>query len=244
LESLGDSRTSAAVILTHKQLMQTAMQSLLGDKDLLGILIEDSEERPVFTAGQVPTSTSDAIFEIRRSVYADGDMLGTVRFFVSKAEILRLQSNAERQKELRSTEATQEIKAANQITAWATARRAVILFFVLLASTFVIAFKTIVLPVRKLEAAAEKFANGDLSTPFESNRGDELGGLGAALETMRSAIMAQYVAIERAAADACAVRVQSETSPSPKLSVAPPSSSTASTPIGAGMPLATPGAVA
>ncbi len=72
-------------------------------------------------------------------------------------------------------------------------------FFVLLAGAAVAWFdvRRVVTPLRRLASLAERFGRGDLDTPVQEDRDDEIGLLGKTLEEMRSRLSASLKEIRR-----------------------------------------------
>ncbi len=190
--------TTRFIASLNRTFITTAINFLVLDEDMVGIFLEDWDE--VLYAGvqknaqgdvveiQELPEFSDDVVVVEQEIDDDGEFIGKLYFIYTTARIEMMQQAIETQ----IHEADQLIQGNIEERSWEiTLNRFVegILFFAaLMAAISLIAIRTIIQPIRKLQESAELLARGDLNAAIDTKPRDEIGSLAHSFASMRDAI--------------------------------------------------------
>jgi methyl-accepting chemotaxis protein len=153
---------SAEPILTYNnQYLERYVKDISQDREVASAVIEDKAGKPLTGTGTEQVRAEDTV-EYSHPVLHEGETIGTVRIFVSKQVVDE------------ATRKAQGIILALCVGAVVAISAVVYLLF----------HRIIVSPLLSLMSSMERLAAGDLDLRIESRSNDEVGMLGASVNTM------------------------------------------------------------
>lgn len=190
-----------AIRAMNRTFITTAIRTILSYEDMAAVVIQGWDDT-LYTGYQrgrddraEPLQNRETLSRdlptLQQEVHDDGDYLGKITFYYHTRRIDQMRRDAERQ----IAESSQRIhdniaEQSREITLNRIAEGG-IFFLIIIVAISLVAFRTIVAPLKSLKHSADQLAQGNLRQAIDTGRNDELGSLSKSFAHMRDAIQKQ-----------------------------------------------------
>lgn len=183
-----------AITEVNQTFVSTAINFLIKNEDLVGIFVEDWEEKTYigfsrFKDGKVREwlqrdQLSQFPYMEKEVLDEEGEYLGKIVFAydLSRVDLLKQQMDAQL---AASTEQIKNNIQENRVSnIYINIIEGIIFSVVLVLSLFFMSIRLIIRPIHSLQNSADQIAKGDLDTRSTINTNDEIGSLAKSLDNM------------------------------------------------------------